>query len=287
MKQFLLKLHILVLCILLPIYSYAEDDPLGSIQKTSISNKLNIHTYISSEAQQEVSTIFETEKTLVLLEPQSMQKSAIELKNYIRSLQKPLKGIIVSYHGAGLDHFPGIPVYASKATIHFMQSGQAAVLYEAQTQISPAFDTSIKIPDRELLNKAMMIGDIKFEIFYHDNDAVPGVDLAIPKAKAFYQHMLGGDSHSVINSPTQIDQILASLIQQKKEKYSLMLSSHHSPETAIAIDQKIIYLEKMKTVISKVINKNDFILAMKTAFPGLKNEQYLDITATTLYPATD
>ena len=79
-----------------------------------------------------------------------MPESAKELKRYIDGLGKPLAAVIVSYHGAGLAPYKGIPIYASKAATEFAGDGRGAALFENFAKGFPGFDPTVIVPDHVL-----------------------------------------------------------------------------------------------------------------------------------------
>ncbi len=255
----------------------------GKIEKFDMHG-LTVHTYNSVEGMVDGSAVFETEKALVLLEPQPMPESAKELKRYIDGLNKPLAAIIVSYHGAGLALYEGVPVYASKATVEFAKNGAEAGLFEHFAKTVPGFDPTVIVPGHVLEGPTANVGGIDFALEYHDAPApAPGMTVAVPSAKAVYLHMLGGDTHSILGGKEHIDAFIAELQKIKSEGYELILTSHHVPEKADALDQKIAYLEKTKEILNGAKTKDDFIAAMKQAFPDYQGEAYLNMSADALY----
>lgn len=247
-------------------------------------NGVTIHAYNSSEGMLDGSFVFETDKALVLLEPQSMPESAKDLKRYVESLKKPLAAIIVSWHGAGLNLYKGVPVYAGKAAIEFARNGGAAQLFDFFAKGFPGFDPTVIVPDKVLEGKNADIGGIDFVFEYQDAPApAPGMTVAVPAAKAFYLHMLGGDCHSILGGKGHIDAFIEELKSIRAQGYELILSSHHTPEKPEALDAKIAYLEKTKEILAESKTRDAFLAAMKKAFPGLQGEAYLEMSANNLF----
>ncbi len=262
------------------VYCGENDAPEIKVHKF---DNLAIHTFASKEAFGDWTIIFETDDALVMLEPQSMPKSAIALREYIAALGKPLAGIIVSYHGVGPESYPGVPIYASKAAIDFIKSNQVADVMGNYKTLFPEFDDKVIMPTRTL-EKNMTIGGIDFEFFFDDHAyPMPGVDVAIPSSKIYYMHMLAGDSHSIIGDLSEIDPFIAYLRNVMALGYETFLCSHHGPETVADIKAKIDYLLLLKNVAGKAKSADEFVNAMKKAAPDKKGEQYLGMTAANLF----
>lgn len=272
-----------VFCLMATNNAFAAESCTGKIEKFDMHG-LTVHTYNSVEGMVDGSAVFETEKTLVLLEPQPMPESAKELKRYIEGLNKPLTAIIVSYHGAGLALYEGVPVYASKAAVEFARNGGEAGLFEHFAKTVPGFDPAVIVPGHVLEGATANVGGIDFALDYHDAPApAPGMTVAVPSAKVVYLHMLGGDTHSILGGKEHIDAFIAELRKIKGEGYELILTSHHVPEKSDALDKKIAYLEKTKEILNGAKTKDDFIAAMKQAFPDYQGEAYLNMSADALY----
>ncbi|RRD63894.1 MBL fold metallo-hydrolase [Fretibacterium sp. OH1220_COT-178] len=263
--------------------AFAAEGYKGSIGKFEMPG-LTVHAYNSAEGMLDGSVVFETEKELVLLEPQSMPESAKDLKRYINGLGKPLAAVIVSYHGAGLSHYKGIPIYASKAAVEFAKDGRAAALFENFAKGVPGFDSKVVVPDQSLEGPNASIGGIDFSLEYDDVPApAPGMTIAVPSAKVVYLHMLGGDTHSILGSAGHIEAFAEALRKMKGKGYELILTSHHVPEKPEALDKKIAYLEKTKEILTASGTKEEFVAAMKKAFPDYRGEGYLEMSAANLY----
>ena len=283
MKKIVRGLATVEMVFLLGGAAFALEGYAGKIE-TFERPGLTVHTYNSVEGMLDGSAIFETEKELVLLEPQSMPESAKELKRYIDGLGKPLAAVIVSYHGAGLAPYKGIPIYASKAATEFAGDGRGAALFENFAKGFPGFDPTVIVPDHVLEGPNASIGGIDFALEYDDTPApAPGMIVAVPSAKVVYLHMLGGDTHSILGSAGHIDAFAEQLRKMKGEGYELILTSHHTPEKPEALDAKIAYLEKTKEILSASKTKEDFVAAMKEAFPDYQGEGYLEMSAANLY----
>lgn len=262
---------------------FAAESYSGKIAKFEMQG-LTVHTYNSAEGMMDGSAVFETEKELVLLEPQSMPESAKELKKYIDGLNKPLAAVIVSYHGAGLAPYKGVPIYASEAAVEFSKNGGEAGLFGYFAKSVPGFDPTVVVPDHALSGSSADIGGIGFALEYDNTPApAPGMTVALPSAKVVYLHMLGGDTHSILGGKEHIDAFIKELQGIKGKGYELILTSHHAPEKTDALDKKIAYLEKTKEILSGSKTKSEFVSAMKKAFPDYQGENYLEMSAGNLY----
>ncbi|XFO64573.1 hypothetical protein SPSIL_006750 [Sporomusa silvacetica DSM 10669] len=243
---------------------------------------LKIHTYMTQDALGDLSIIFETKNSLLLLEPVPFHSRTAELKAYLEALHKPLKGIIVSAHNGSIASYEGVPVYASQATADELNKSIKNQLESFKSFGGEDLDCRLVDPTNILKDKNVTIEGINFEIAYH-NGPLPSIDLAIPKSKVLFKHMLGADEHSIIVTREQLDSLIAELKDYEKQGYTLVLSSHHKPEDGNAITTKVAYLEQMKMIIAESNSADEFITKMKAAFPNLKGINYLNMTASFLF----
>lgn len=247
-------------------------------------NGVNIHTYESAEGNRDWTILFETWESVVVLEPQPMPDSALELRRYLDSLDKPVAGVIVSYHGLGADPFSGIPAYASPAAIEFAESGKTGDAAEEYARRFSGVDTKTIIPLERLEQNIAAIGGLDFKIKFQDEARpAPGIDVGLPAHKMYYLHRLGGDTHSRLESLDEIDPLIQYLEEIKTAGYEIFLSAHHRPETVSDLDEKISYLRMLKEVAALTTTRGEFIFEVRRLTPNFKELENLERTAENLF----
>lgn len=263
----------------------------GNLSKYLL-NGLFVHTYESPEAYKGWSVLLENEQNLVLLEPQSMPNSASELHRYIGSLNKPLAGVVVAYHGVGPDSFPGTPIYATPEAITYIRSGEMVAALKQYAETFKNVDPKIVIPTNTITGPCFAVGDIDFCVQPADTARFPGptagprlpsCNFSLPEHKIYFMHVLGGDTHLILKSLDEIDPYIEYLENVKKQGYEIFLSSHHMPETIQDVNAKIRYLERLKMVAAVAETSDEFISEIKRLEPTRKEEEYLRMTAENLY----
>lgn len=75
------------------------------------------------------------------------------------------------------------------------------------------------------------------------------------------------------------DAVTAQLEGSRKKGYTLILTSHYTPEDLKDAETKIAYLKELKTVAVRCADKASFLTEMKRRFPGYAGENYLEMTA--------
>ena len=104
-------------------------------------------------------------------------------------------------------------------------------------------------------------------------------DVEIPGINAVYTHMLGHDCHSIVAGAGHADGMIAQLKGYLRKGYSLILTSHYTPEDLKDAQAKIDYLEQLKTIAASCTDGAAFKQAVKKQYPAYSGENYLDMTA--------
>jgi glyoxylase-like metal-dependent hydrolase (beta-lactamase superfamily II) len=100
---------------------------------------VKFHVYTSPmPAGASASVVIETKNALILQDVQQNKPQMDDLKSLIQSIGKPLRRIYISHdhshHWAGLETFPGIPVYANQPTIDAMKQKGEGELQALKSQ---------------------------------------------------------------------------------------------------------------------------------------------------------
>ena len=124
------------------------------------------------------------------------------------------------------------------------------------------------------------IGGFELKITYHEEN----IEIEFPQIGCVYTHMLGHDCHSIVAGEEHVNAIINQLKGYKENGYSLVLSSHYTPETLKDVDTKIAYLEKLKELAKESNDVNEFENKVKTKYPEYSGLNYLDMTAGFFFP---
>jgi hypothetical protein len=266
MKIVLLSLAI-VLC--LGTSALAQNQTPGTFETLKFDG-LTLHVFTTTEGPGDISYIFETKETLVLFELPSIHHLSRQLKEYVNGLNKPIAAILVGYHVGGASYYSDIPIYASKYSVDFIDSGEEMKVRQFIASNTPDFDLEVIKPDNIVTSDKLTIAGIEFKFITPTTSPIPGMNVVIPSINAYYQHVLGAGTHPLLLSMGHIDKVIAELETQQKGNYSLFLDSHNGVEKPEAVAQKIAYLQKLKEIRQSSASETEFIEAVKTAFPDYK-----------------
>lgn len=119
------------------------------------------------------------------------------------------------------------------------------------------------------------IGGIDFVI----TKTAEAFDIEIPEINAVYTHMLGHDCHSIVAGAGHADTIIGQLRGYISKGYTLILTSHYTPEDLKDAETKIEYLENLKKIAESCANADEFKAEVNKQYPGYSGANYLDMTA--------
>lgn len=235
---------------------------------------MKLHAYKTNDFIDDEVFIIEKNGKAVIIESPCFFDNCEELTDYLKNTE--VKGMLISYHGAGASFMPKVPKYATQNAADYSANGGGKALIDNFTSAFGAdFDNSVhKITDiiREV---EITIGGIKFII----NQTKEAFDVVIPEINAVYTHMLGHDCHSIVAGANHADAIIAQLRGYILNGYDLILTSHYTPEDLKDAETKIAYLENLKKISANCSNANSFKAEVQKQYPKYSGQNYLDMTA--------
>lgn len=255
----------------------------GSVQVINFGS-FNLHAYRTNDYLGDQSYILEGPKNLVAIELPAFHSNLREYVSYVKGLNKPLTDIMLSYHPTGADYlkdFPSVKIHATEASVKsWSEGGSIKGLVDSFINTFGAdFNPTMPNVKADLKDGKNTIGGFDFIIF-GNGDAY---EIEIPAINSVYVHMLGADVHSILANTAHMDATIEHLKSFKTKNFTYVLSSHYVPETLTAVDTKIAYIEKAKSIAVTAKSSDEFIKAMKTSFPNYQGDNYLSMTAGMLY----
>ncbi len=245
------------------------------------SGKVKIHTYQTNDALCDAAFIVEGKSSLVGIELPAFTENLQEWKNYISSLNKPMNDLIISDHPAGSDFTNGLKIWGTENAKKSVTNGAAYGITQGLLKaFGPSFHGDKMVQISNILKEGKnTIARIDFVIY----DRGSSFDVEIPDAKVIYTHMLGKYVHSIIGSKEHAQNMIEILKSYQNAKYNFILSSHAGSEDQDAVTEKISYVEKVLDFANECKTKSDFTEKMKNAFSSYAGENYLEMTASSLF----
>ena len=248
------------------------------------NGRIQLHAFETGDNMNDYCYIVESPEGLVLIESTAYKPDVEAVSKYIKSLEKPLVAALLSYHPNGYKSYGDVKIYATEGALKSWAEG-GSVWGLTQNFIQSFGD---KVAD-DLPNTAEIITEgqtltlagLDFVIL-HESDG-ENYGIAVPAINVVYRHMMGSKTHNILPSVPYIEAEIAELKGYQEKGYSLILTSQNAPEGKEAVAQKVAYLEKVLDLAKTSKTFEEFILAVKAAFPDYGGEAYLGMTAAALF----
>ena len=238
--------------------------------------KLRLHAYKTNDFMDDEVFLLEKDGRAVAIESPCFFDNNRELEAYMRDKGLEAAGVLLAYHMAGASFLPHTRKFSTRNAEAYGHSGGGRALIDnfART-FGPAFDSGIHTVTDILEEGPVTIGGIPLVI-----RATPeAFDVEIPEINAVYTHMLGHDCHSIVAGTAHADALIAQLKSYLDKGYTLVLTSHYTPEDLKDVETNIAYLEDLKAVAAGCKNAAAFKAEVQRRYGAYSGENYLDMTA--------
>ena len=235
---------------------------------------IKLHAYKTNDFIDNEVFIVEKGGKAAIIESPCFFDNIAELSEYLSSIKA--EGMLVAYHGAGASFLPDVPKYATANAVEYSENGGGKALIDNFTAaFGESFDKSVHKITNVIGEGQITIGGIDFVI----RQTHEAFDIEIPEINAVYTHMLGHDCHSIVAGAAHADGIIAQLNGYIANGYTLILTSHYTPEDLKDAETKIAYLENLKSIASDCRTAVEFKTRVGEQYPNYSGENYLDMTA--------
>lgn len=276
-----MKKVLFILFNLLTITAMAQTK--GRFEAHDLGN-FKLHVYHTNDVMADASYIIEGKDSLVTMEHPLFKDNVAEFNIYIEKLGKPIEKIISDYHlggsgnyaqimAEGMEEFSKGPIYGG------MMKGFEQMWGDTMTEL-PTGDVT-EVP----FGTTQTWAGVTFEFRHGASSDFPAASLLIGD-KAYYTHwtpVKAHVSHLQISSPAAIDAEIAEAEKSLASGAELFIGGHGGAAKRDAVEFKIAYLKKMKEILTANKSSQDFVDAMKKAYPGLPGEAGLEDLGKALY----
>lgn len=235
---------------------------------------VKLHAYKTNDFIDNEVFIIEKAGKAVIIESPCFFDNIAELTGYLSGMKA--EGMLVAYHGAGATFLRDVPKYATANAVGYSENGGGKALIDKFTgAFGEGFDRSVHKVTNVIGEGKITIGGIDFVI----RQTHEAFDIEIPEINAIYTHMLGHDCHSIVAGAGHADGMIAQLNGYITNGYTLILTSHYTPEDLKDAGTKIAYLENLKRIASGCGTAEEFKTRVREQYPDYSGENYLDMTA--------
>ena len=246
---------------------------------------VKFHVYTSPmPAGASASVLIETKDSLILQDVQQNKPQMDDLKSLIQSIGKPLRRIYISHdhshHWAGLEMFPGIPVYANQAAIDFMQQKGEAELQTLKNQFGTEAVpySKVVVPGNVVkVGSEEVIDGVRFVLGSPAPELTgPVTFMEFPDRKVMITHHLAYVGVHVPLPP--VDGRLAKLNEMKGKEWAWVIGGHGIPVAGPEYFSKTI---DYYTTLGKVVKESPDVATAKDkmikAYPSYGGAVLLDL----------
>ena len=298
MKDHAVKLSLTLILIFTMVMTAYATTPNGADNQMEMQGKVEvlerngvkIHVYISPEASNLTATYaIETKHKLVLVDAQFHVPYALEFREYVDTLGKPIDRIIISHahpdHHFGLDAaFRDVPAYALAETIAAIRDEGPAQLADIKENLGDLAPENIMVPEHEITAGSTQIDGLtyKFEPYY-DGEDTDQLVIKLPELNVIIVQDL---AYNRVHLFTAADlagwlKILKKLKSFKR--YDTVLAGHGEPTTPRVYTHCMVYLKCARWILERVHNGSDYANAMAALFPGYRGSLH-ELSGAFLFP---
>lgn len=237
---------------------------------------VKLHAYKTCDLIDDEVFFFEKGGRVVALEAPCFYDNYGEIVQYFAAKGLAVNAMLITYHLCGGTFLPGVKKYSTANAVEYGTEGGGKALGD---KFTAAFGAAFDAKPHEITD---VIGEGRTDICGIGFDIAvtqDAFDVVIPEINAVYTHMLGYDCHSIVAGAGHADAILAQLNGYLEKGYTLVLTSHYTPEDLKDVQTKIDYLQDLKGIAARCKDGASFKAEMQKKYPGYSGENYLDMTA--------
>lgn len=247
-------------------------------------NNFKLHVYYTNDALGDASYVVEGADSLVTMEQPLFKDNVAEYDSFVAKLNKPVAKRITDYHVGGTGDndvvmAEGMPSFVKGDIYGGMMNGFAQAFGDAITAL-PTGKTS-----EVAFGATVTWAGVGFEFRHGAASDFPAASIVVG-GKAYYTHWTPAKahvSHLQISSAAAIDAEIAESENALKSGAEIFIGGHGGAAKADAVKFKISYLKTLKKQLKKNKTQDNFIAAMKKAYPNLPGETGLSELAKALY----
>ena len=217
----------------------------------------------------------------VVIELPCFHDNIRELTAFLRQEGITVEGKLVAYHAAGASFLPEVPAYGTASSIAYNSTGGgAALVANFHKAFGGSFDESLCAVDHVLEEGETEIAGIRFLV----KPNAEAYDLEIPEIRCVYTHMMGHDCHSIVAGAGHADALIGQLEGFLAKGYTLVLTSHYTPEDLKDVRTKIAYLMELKEIALDSESADEMRAKVQAKYPHYSGQNYLDMTVGFFFP---
>ena len=270
-------------------------NPVKNLVITTIKrNNAQIHCCASPDDGERVNAqIIETANKLVIVDAMLMRPYASELREYAKSLGKPVDRVFVTHshpdHWFGIEYFQDVDVYAFPETIEEIKMFAKIAMDFHRSNHGDLVTDTLFLPNKVITESEVTIDGVLFRLFkIVAAEDVFMLALDLPGEKTFIaQDLLYNKVHLFVGQRSMdgtlcFDGWIAALKQYDNAEYDVVLPGHGVPADISIIKENITNLEKVKSILLSSTGDN-FVENVVEAFPDYGLRSMVEMSAYFLF----
>ena len=253
------------------------------------SGDLKIHTFhgISN------SHIIETANELRVVDAQMKLSHAEQLKEYIQSIGKPLKQVILSHNHP--DHWFGAqvlaevaPVASSENVASDLKTGGGRYLEVMAEKLGDDMPSAVIIPTENITLGAQTWDGLDVIVEeYEDQEAHHSILIKIPSHKALIGQDLFYNNMFLVASEKERNKnwlkLLEGFAANEANDYSTIMVGHGKNTDPSVFQQDIEYLEALEATMAKGLSQEETMASLIEQFPDKGGQGLLGISMKNMF----
>lgn len=246
--------------------------------------EFKLHEYCTNDVMADESFIVEGKDALVTLEPPLFKENEAEFEAYLSKLNKPVVQSVFDYHLGGTKSpqvvMPeGMSQFTKGEVYGGMMQNFSQTFGDAMTHI---YEGDIhEVP----FGKVQQMAGVSFDFRHGASSDFPAASILIG-GKVYYTHWAPAKAHAnslQYSSVAAIEVEMAEAENSLASGAELFIGGHGHAVKRDVVEFKIAYLKKMKEELDACQTVEEFVTAMKTAYPDLSGAEGLEDVGKALY----
>ncbi len=244
-----------------------------------------LHVYNSGDVMADTSFIVEGKDGLVTMELPLFKENAKEFDAYVAALKKPVVQVVTNYHAGSA---PGAPVFMPQGMPAFMKgevyTGMLAHFRQTfgDSMVDIAEVAATEVP----FGETVTLAGVPFTFLKGAASDFPAASIIIGKQQVYYSHWTPAKAHTShlqTGTPQAIDAEIDAAQAALASGCRYFVGGHGGIAGEGALQFRLDYLKALKKLRADCATAEDFMAAVKKAYPGLPGEEGLKDLAQALY----
>lgn len=232
----------------------------------------SVHTYTAPEKGYLVnSQIIETEKNIVVIDTQFLAKSAEEIFNFAKNLNKPISRVIVTHahpdHWFGNSFFADCDIFALPQVKTDMEKDAVTAFERNKPHLGDLIGDKAILPNK-ILEPEFSLDDVTFKVHEVKNTEAAFIALLeIESEKILFASDLAYGKMHLYIAENHIGEWIKALENLQSKNYAYVFAGHGAASSPDVLEQTKTYLKQAESELKRSKNFAEFEEKMLQIYP--------------------